>query len=68
MEVRSRFEEWLAAINEHSFNKTSTAGAVDPTQYNISVQVKQLEKDESEGGKTLRQYKLWYAFPTSFCN
>jgi len=65
MEVRSRFEEWLAAINEHKANKTSTAGAVDPTQYTASVQVKQLEKDESEGGKTLRQYKLWYAFPTS---
>ena len=65
MEVRSRFEEWLAAINEHKANKTRTSGAVDPTQYTASVQVKQLEKDESEGGKVLRQYKLWYAFPTS---
>ena len=65
MEVRSRFEQWLSSVNEHQANKTFAAAGVDPTKYTTSVQVKQLEKDEKEGGRTLRQYKLWYAFPTS---
>tara|TARA_X000001036_G_scaffold294120_1_gene273335 strand:- start:779 stop:1378 length:600 start_codon:yes stop_codon:yes gene_type:complete len=65
MQVRSRFEQWLAAVNEHKANKTSSADGVDPTKYTTAVQIKQLEKDNSEGGKTLRQYKLWYAFPTA---
>ena len=65
MEVRSRFEEWLMAVNEHEGNKTKASNGVDPTQYTVPVQVKQLEKNEEEGGKVLRQYKLWYAFPTS---
>ena len=65
MEVRSRFEEWLMAVNEHEGNKTKAPNGVDPTQYTVPVQVKQLEKNEEEGGRVLRQYKLHYAFPTS---
>ena len=65
MEVRSRFEEWLMAVNEHEGNKTKASNGVDPTQYTVPVQVKQREKNEEEGGRVLRQYKLHYAFPTS---
>lgn len=65
MKVRSKFEQWLGALNEHQANKTLADGGEDPINYTTSVFVKQLEKDESAGGDTLREYKLWYAFPTS---
>ena len=62
MSVRARFEEWLNVLNTHKANTTAQA---DPTQYTSSVIIKQLEKDSTDGGKILRSYKLWYAFPTS---
>ena len=62
MKVRSRFEEWLNLLNTHQANTTAEN---DPTEYTASVTVKQLEKDASADGETLRSYKLWYAFPTS---
>ena len=65
MKVRSKFEQWLGALNEHQANKTLADGGEDPINYTTSVYVKQLEKDESTAGDTLRGYKLWYAFPTS---
>jgi hypothetical protein len=62
MATRARFEEWLNLINTHKANTTAEA---DPTEYSASVIIKQLEKDSTDGGKILRSYKLWYAFPTS---
>ena len=67
MKVRSKFENWLGALNEHQANKTLAAGGEDPINYTTSVFVKQLEKNDGTGtgGDALRGYKLWYAFPTS---
>ena len=37
MEVRSRFEEWLSAVNEHQGNKTKAEGGVDPINPGIGL-------------------------------
>jgi len=67
MKIRGIFEKWLNLINTHQGN---TAELFDPSSnsgdgYSCDIFVTQLEKDSSEGGKALRGYKLWYAFPVS---
>ena len=62
MKSRAYFEQWLNQINTH---KANTSAIQDPTAYGRSVVIRQLEKDEAAGGKELRSYKLWYAFPIS---
>jgi len=62
MKIRAYFEEWMKQINTHQAN---TADIIDPTAYGRNVYIKQLEKDDSAGGNEVRQYRLWYAFPTS---
>ena len=67
MKIRGIFERWLNLINTHEgntaelFNPSSSTG----DGYSSDIFVTQLEKDSSDGGKTLRGYKLWYAFPVS---
>lgn len=67
MKIRGIFEKWLNLINTHQgntaelFNPSSNSG----DGYSCDIFVTQLEKDSSEGGKALRGYKLWYAFPVS---
>ena len=67
MKIRGIFERWLNLINTHEgntaelFNPSSSTG----DGYSSDIFVTQLEKDSSEGGKALRGYKLWYAFPVS---
>ena len=67
MKIRGIVERWLNLINTHEgntaelFNPSSSTG----DGYSSDIFVTQLEKDSSEGGKTLRGYKLWYAFPVS---
>lgn len=66
MKIRGYFEKWLQVINSHQGN---TAQLFNPAsgneRYTADLFVTQLQKDASENGKDLRQYKLWYAFPTS---
>ena len=62
MKSRAYFESWLQQINSH---KANTANVTDPTAYGRTVVIKQLEKDAAVGGRELRSYKLWYAFPIS---
>jgi hypothetical protein len=66
MKIRGYFEKWLQVINSHQGN---TAALFNPAsgndRYTSDLFVTQLQKDASDNGKDLRQYKLWYAFPTS---
>jgi hypothetical protein len=62
MSIRAYFEKWMEDINSH---KANTAGEIDPTSYGRAIFIEQLEKDNGPAGSVLRQYKLWYAFPTS---
>ena len=62
---RAYFERWMEAINSHNNN---TADLFLPSQtdgYMATVKVKQLEKDNSEKGRILRQYNLIHCFPAS---
>jgi hypothetical protein len=66
MKIRAYFEQWLAQINSH---ETNNAPLFTPSEsdggYTRQLKVKQLEKNASESGEVLRQYNLYYAFPTN---
>ena len=66
MKIRAYFEQWLAQINSHEANN---APLFIPSEtdggYTRQLKVKQLEKNASESGEVLRQYNLFYAFPTN---
>tara|TARA_B100001113_G_scaffold322342_1_gene292723 strand:+ start:382 stop:975 length:594 start_codon:yes stop_codon:yes gene_type:complete len=67
MKIRGIFETWLNKMNSHQGN---TAELFNPASnssdgYSADIHVSQMEKDSSDGGKDLRKYKLWYAFPVS---
>ena len=65
MKIRAYFEQWLATINSHETNNAQLFTPSDTDGYTRLLKVKQLEKNASESGEVLRQYNLYYAFPTT---
>ena len=65
MKIRAYFEQWLATINSHETNNSPLFTPSETDGYTRLVKVKQLEKNASESGEVLRQYNLFYAFPTN---
>ena len=65
MKIRAYFEQWLATINSHETNNAQLFTPSDTDGYTRLLKVKQLEKNASESGEVLRQYNLYYAFPTN---
>ena len=66
MEIRGLFEDWANSINSHAGN---TAPRFLPdggaTGYMADLYVTQLEKDDKEGGSSIRTYRLHHCFPTN---
>ena len=66
MEIRALFEDWANSINTHAGN---TAPRFLPdggaTGYMADLYVTQLEKDDKEGGSSIRTYRLHHCFPTN---
>ena len=66
MEIRGLFEDWANSINSHAGN---TAPRFLPsngaTGYMADLYVSQLEKDDKEGGSSIRTYRLHHCFPTN---
>ena len=65
MKIRAYFEQWLATINSHETNNSPLFTPSETDGYTRLLKVKQLEKNASESGEVLRQYNLFYAFPTN---
>ena len=65
MKIRAYFEQWLATINSHETNNSPLFTTSETDGYTRLLKVKQLEKNASESGEVLRQYNLFYAFPTN---
>jgi hypothetical protein len=65
MKIRAYFEQWLAQINSHETNNAPLFTPSETDGYTRMLKVKQLEKNASESGEVLRQYNLFYAFPTN---
>ena len=67
MKIRGYFEQWLNLMNSHEGNsaKTFNPAASDTNGYTTALFVTQLEKDSSDKGSDIRQYKLHHAFPAS---
>ena len=65
MKIRAYFEQWLAQINSHETNNSPLFTPSESDGYTRLLKVKQLEKNESEKGEILRQYDLYFAFPTN---
>lgn len=65
MKIRAYFEQWLAQINSHETNNAPLFTPSETDGYTRLLKVKQLEKNASESGEVLRQYNLFYAFPTN---
>ena len=65
MKIRAYFEQWLAKINSHETNNSPLFTPSETDGYTRLLKVKQLEKNASESGEVLRQYNLFYAFPTN---
>ena len=65
MKIRADFEQWLAQINSHETNNAPLFTPSETDGYTRLLKVKQLEKNASESGEVLRQYNLFYAFPTN---
>ena len=64
MKIRAYFEQWLASINSHETNNAPLFTPGDGG-YTRTLKVKQLEKNATESGEVLRQYDLYFAFPTN---
>ena len=66
MEIRGLFEDWANSINSHAGNTAPrflpSGGA---TGYMADLYVSQLEKDDKEGGSSIRTYRLHHCFPTN---
>ena len=64
--IRHGFERWMEAMNTHVGN---TADAYIPDQggtgFLKDLTVKQLERDSTDEGSVLREYKLYGCFPTN---
>ena len=63
--LRSFFETWANQINTHEANTSPLFTPSQSDGYMADLEVKQLEKDGSESGSTLRKYTLKYCFPTN---
>jgi hypothetical protein len=63
--IRHYMETWMRKINSHEGN---TADLIVPdfsSGYTADLHVKQLERNDSEGGAVIREYTLFGAFPTN---
>ena len=66
MRIRAFMEEWMGEINSHAGNKSSLFTPETSGQgYMAHLLVKQLEKDPTDNGGVIREYKLWHCFPTN---
>ena len=67
MKIRAYFEQWLAEINSHDLNNAPlfTPDSAGDTGYTRTLKVKQLEKNATDSGQVLRQYNLYFGFPTN---
>ena len=67
MKIRAYFEQWLAQINTHDLNNAPlfTPDSQGDTGYTRTLKVKQLEKNATDSGQVLRQYNLYFGFPTN---
>ncbi len=66
MRIRAFMEEWAAQINTHAGNRAPLfTPETDGTGYMAHLLVKQLEKDGTDNGSVIREYKLWHCFPTN---
>ena len=63
--LRAFFEEWANKINTHEANTSELFVPNNSTGYTADLKVKQLEKDDTTTGSILRQYTLFYCFPTN---
>ena len=63
--LRAFFEEWANKINTHEANTSELFAPNSSTGYTADLKVKQLEKDDTTTGSVLRQYTLFYCFPTN---
>ena len=63
--LRAFFEEWANKINSHEANTSELFVPNSSTGYTADLKVKQLEKDDTTTGSVLRQYTLFYCFPTN---
>ena len=63
--LRAFFEEWANKINTHEANTSELFTPNSSTGYTADLKVKQLEKDDTTTGSILRQYTLFYCFPTN---
>ena len=63
--LRAFFEEWANKINTHEENTSELFVPNSTTGYPADLKVKQLEKDDTTTGSILRQYTLFYCFPTN---
>ena len=66
MRIRAFMEEWMGEINSHAGNKSALFTPETSGQgYMAHLLVKQLEKDPTDNGSVVREYKLWHCFPTN---
>lgn len=67
MNTRSYFEKWLEQMNTHEANNAPLflLNESGSQAYAQRIIVKQLQKDQTQDGTSLRTYTLYYAFPTS---
>ena len=66
MRIRAFMEEWMGEINSHAGNKSALFTPETSGQgYMAHLLVKQLEKDATDNGSVVREYKLWHCFPTN---
>jgi len=65
MGTRAFFERWMDKINSHLDNDAKLLAPTGGNSYTRNLKIHQMEKDSTEGGRILRTYDLWYAFPTS---
>ena len=63
--LRAFFEQWANNINTHEANTSELFVPNSSTGYTADLKVKQLEKDDTTTGSVLRQYTLFYCFPTN---
>ena len=63
--LRSFFEEWANQINTHEANTSPLFKPNNTDGYTAELKVRQLEKDDTAEGSSLREYTLFYCFPTN---
>ena len=63
--IRALFEAWANLINTHEGNTSELFLPNQAEGYMANLYVSQLEKDQKDGGSSLRTYKLHHCFPTN---